>query len=1183
MPMAALPQTPRILLQRLRRAWLMHMKQKPGGIFFRPRLRSFLPRKERAEQANALLAAIVNSSFDAIVSTTLDGTVTSWNKAATRLFGYSKEKMIGLHIGRLIPPEKQEEEDFILAQIAAGQAIKHYGTIRLHKDGRPLNVSITVSPMRDAAGTIIGACKIVHGISAQKRPDECLTRAATFSETALKCLGEGLYTIDGHGLVTSMNPAAEELFGWSFAELRGKKMHDMTHHHHRDGRPFPACECAGFQVLTHGQPLKNYEDVFIRKDGTFFDVMYTIAPQRDSSGKITGLIVVFSDITGRKPAEAALKRTVEQFQTLADGIPTLCWMAEPDGHIYWYNQRWYDYTGTTPGEMQGWGWQSVHDPDILPEVLTRWRASIATGVPFEMTFPLRGADGVFRPFLTRVAPVCGPDGRVRRWLGVNTDVTEERRMRAALEESETRFRLSQEAGLVGSWDWDLVTNRVRWSDLQCRRFGVDPALGESVDFDTWRNAVHPDDLAPAEASVRKAIEQGDHFDLEYRIIRSGQVQWMNGRGCVSRNADGKPVQVIGIDIDITGRKQAEAALHESEEQLRLSNEAAGIGTITIDAEAGCASYSPELAAMLGYKGAGTARMEAVFSRIHREDIARVRARYEGALRGENDGRFKLDLRFVCPGGEVRWVTWAGRVHFRERPSGLIPFRIDGACADITERKQAEEATARLAAIVTSSSDAIIGKTLDGTVTTWNEAAERLFGYSSEEMIGQPIRRLIPPERQSEEDDILTRVGAGGILENYETVRQHKSGRLFEVSVTVSPIRDAAGKVTGASKIAHDITSRKRAQEAVCESEERFRGIFEHAGTGIAITDLQGRIQSCNPAYAAILGYAQEELRGFGFPDLVHPEDREANLIEIRRLLAQEIPSFEILNRYLAKDGNPVWVHKHVSLLRDDAGKPTHILALVTDMTERKRHEDHISLLMREVNHRSKNMLTLVQAVARQTVAANPNDFIERFGERMRALAASQDLLVKNAWKGVDLDDLVRSQLAHFADLIGGRIELRGPPLFVSASAAQTIGMALHELATNAGKYGALSNDHGGVDLAWSIERNEGGEETFILCWRERGGPPVTEPSTRGFGSTVICNIAESSLDAQVELDFPVTAGSFNARPEKLWKAATRLLSLSVRSRPAERRSQASVPVSLWWRTRPLWRSRLPKQKQNVTA
>ncbi|MGO9172026.1 MAG: sensor histidine kinase [Rhodomicrobium sp.] len=199
-----------------------------------------------------------------------------------------------------------------------------------------------------------------------------------------------------------------------------------------------------------------------------------------------------------------------------------------------------------------------------------------------------------------------------------------------------------------------------------------------------------------------------------------------------------------------------------------------------------------------------------------------------------------------------------------------------------------------------------------------------------------------------------------------------------------------------------------------------------------------------------------------------------------------------------------------------------LAAAYVDITERERHEKQVNLLLREIDHRSKNMLTVVQAIARQTVAANPGDFIERFADRIQALAASQDLLIKNEWRGVDLHELARSQLEHFKDLVDKRIELCGPPLLVSASAAQTIGMALHELATNAGKYGALSNDSGRVEVEWSLEPGEGGGDTFVISWRERGGPAVTAPSREGFGSTVLCRVAKESLDAQVELNYAST-------------------------------------------------------------
>jgi PAS domain S-box-containing protein len=323
--------------------------------------------------------------------------------------------------------------------------------------------------------------------------------------------------------------------------------------------------------------------------------------------------------------------------------------------------------------------------------------------------------------------------------------------------------------------------------------------------------------------------------------------------------------------------------------------------------------------------------------------------------------------------------------------------------------------------------------------------------------------------------------------------------------------------------------RNRNDEALRESEERYKGIYQHASMGIAIWDLDGRLVSCNTAYSDMRGYSEDELRGSSFEAIVHPEDRDRHACEVKKLISQHIPSFEIENRCLTKERKVLWVHKHVSLLRDAAGRAANIITLATNVTERKQHEEQIDLLLREVNHRSKNLLSLVQAIAQQTVNTRPDDFLPRFQARVQALAASHDILVGNKWKGADLHELARSQLAHFRDLMDKRIELTGPPVFASASAAQALGMAFHELATNATKYGALSDESGRVELGWKTVQSAEGEEVFVIEWIESSGPPVAVPSSRGFGSTVICRLAERSLDAKVELDFPGTGLTWRLR------------------------------------------------------
>ena len=190
------------------------------------------------------------------------------------------------------------------------------------------------------------------------------------------------------------------------------------------------------------------------------------------------------------------------------------------------------------------------------------------------------------------------------------------------------------------------------------------------------------------------------------------------------------------------------------------------------------------------------------------------------------------------------------------------------------------------------------------------------------------------------------------------------------------------------------------------------------------------------------------------------------------------------------------------------------LSIAQDVTDQKAHEEQIHLLMSEINHRAKNMLSLVQAIARQTMAREPEDFIERFTDRIQALAANQDLLVRNEWQGIDVEDLVRAQLAHFADLVGSRITVHGSPVRLNAAAAQAIGLALHELATNAGKYGALSVDAGRVKVGWRLDG-----DIFAMSWTESKGPPVSEPKRRGFGSTVVDPMVRQTVNGDVHLDF----------------------------------------------------------------
>jgi PAS domain S-box-containing protein len=439
----------------------------------------------------------------------------------------------------------------------------------------------------------------------------------------------------------------------------------------------------------------------------------------------------------------------------------------------------------------------------------------------------------------------------------------------------------------------------------------------------------------------------------------------------------------------------------------------------------------------------------------------------------------------------------------------------------TGQKDAEEAQALLAAIVTSSADAIISKTLDSIITSWNEAAERMFGYSAADMIGQSIRRLIPADRQAEEDMILAHLARNESLVHFDTVCLAKDGRTFDASATISPMRNAEGHIIGAAKIIRDISERKRAEHLLRTTKDRLQLALNAAKLGWWQYYPLRRVSSGDARANEIFDFDIAENEEVTIEEIirqVHPDDVERVREAIATVLDPADPKpLTIEYRIRRRDGEVRWVENHGLAYFESAGpqrRATSFVGTVQDITERKERQEREHLLMREINHRAKNMLSVVDAIAHQTATRNPEGFIERFSERIQALSANQDLLVRHAWHGVEIEDLVCAQIAPFADLIGSRIAVRGPKLRLKAASAQAIGLALHELTTNAGKYGALSKDAGQVEIGWETDG-----DIFTMSWAEHDGPTVSPPQRRGFGTIVMERMTERSVDGRVDLEY----------------------------------------------------------------
>lgn len=313
--------------------------------------------------------------------------------------------------------------------------------------------------------------------------------------------------------------------------------------------------------------------------------------------------------------------------------------------------------------------------------------------------------------------------------------------------------------------------------------------------------------------------------------------------------------------------------------------------------------------------------------------------------------------------------------------------------------------------------------------------------------------------------------------------------------------------------AHEITVQQADYDTLRISEIRYRRLFEAAQDGVLLVDpLTRKIADANPFMTRLLGYSHAGFVGKEVFEIGLLKDESASQEMFVALKANGMVRYEDLP--LKSDTG---AHHEVEVVANvyDEGGHSIIQFNIRDITVRKQREAHNALLLAEVNHRARNLLAVVQVIAQQTMRHSDQAvFVGRLTERIRGLAASQDLLVESAWRGVGLRELVGSQLAHFADLMGTRVRFEGSPLRLTPAAAQAIGMAVHEMGTNAGKYGALSNDDGRVIISSGLSADG---SKFTLSWVEENGPPVVEPTHSGFGRKVIESMVELAVDGTTEI------------------------------------------------------------------
>lgn len=417
---------------------------------------------------------------------------------------------------------------------------------------------------------------------------------------------------------------------------------------------------------------------------------------------------------------------------------------------------------------------------------------------------------------------------------------------------------------------------------------------------------------------------------------------------------------------------------------------------------------------------------------------------------------------------------------------------------------------------------------NGDLFWYNKRWYEYTGTKFEEMAGWGWRSVHDPAHVDRVVETFSRsLLSGEPWEDTFPLRDARGNYRWFLSRAL-PIRDADGAIALWFGTNTDITELRAAEEALRASETRFRNTFENAGVGMAHVGLDGRWLLVNDRLCDIVGRSRWDILGGRLQDITHPDDFAADAERRAQILEGVIDTSSAEMRIKRPDGPYVWVATTASLQRDAAGTPHSFIVAVQDITIEKAAVEHQQFLMRELSHRTKNLLAVIQAISRQTArgSTSKDDFNSRFTSRLGALASSHDLLVNQNWSGAKVREMVNEQLKPFVALNDARVHLDGPDVLVTATAAQALGLALHELATNAAKYGALSVPAGALHVTWRVVLDSGGQRRFTMRWVERNGPPVQPVQRKGFGHVVIEQMVAASLFGSATLTLEATGAEW---------------------------------------------------------
>ncbi|MFN2500802.1 MAG: PAS domain S-box protein [Pyrinomonadaceae bacterium] len=769
--------------------------------------------QRRLRESEETYRILAEAASDAIIRIDEHSIIQFVNSSATRVFGYSNEEMTGQSLTLLMPESlRSKHREGLARYLQTGKRKLNWQSIEVpaqHKSGRLFPVEISFGEYKnDDKRLFIG---VARDITERKQIEDALRQSKEFDDAVMASMGEGLYTVDTSGRLVSMNQAAEDLLGWTAKELRGRKMHDVTHLQDKK-KAIPSREkFPVLKVVQNGVPIKGHKDVFVRKDGSSFDVNCSATPLlRDST--ITGVVVVFEDITERKRAEGILER----YRLMSERSSDIIWFSTPDGTFVEVNEAAVKTYGYTRDEFLKLNLRDIRHPSTDLVLSDQLKAANARGISFETTHIRK--DGTSFP--VEVNANGGDFGGERLVMAIVRDVTERKRNEDALRESEERRKLAQEAGNVGIWDWNILTDKTYWSETMWDFYGEQPT-DLNPDETYWKDHIHFNDRDRVLTHIRDVVASDAlEYHDEFRILtKDGSVRWLEALAKISRDDDGRAIRMYGVNLDITERKAAEEVRRISEHQLRLITDTVPALISYVDREKRFRFVNQRYTDWFGGQ-----KQDFVGKKVEEvtgtATYAAIEPKIDEALSGK-EVTSETMLSFAKAGERYVRLSYVPDIGLDGQVNGFFAL-----ISDLTDLKLSQEllksSEDRIKLMVESLADyAIFGMDIEGRVESWNNGAEMIFGYSADEITGQSFDILFTPEdvkRSIPFKEMKTARQKGKASDERWHVR--KDGTRFFASGVTMPLY-VGSALAGYAKIASDLTERKRHAEELQRAHDEL--------------------------------------------------------------------------------------------------------------------------------------------------------------------------------------------------------------------------------------------------------------------------------------------------------------------------------------------------------------------------